>query len=77
MREQLVRYKYLTPFCRFVIRLSDGSRIHVNEPGQLGRFDDQKVQSTDLRGRWMWIAYRAHRPSSLKTSRSLPPERWI
>jgi hypothetical protein len=69
VREQLVRYKYLTPFCRFVIRLGDGSRIHVNEPGQLGRFDDEKVQYTDARGRWRWIAYRAHRPSSLKTSR--------
>ena len=50
MREQLGRYKYLTPFCRFVIRLGDGSRIHVNEPGQLGRFDDEKVQHTDARG---------------------------
>jgi hypothetical protein len=59
MREQLVRYKYLTPLCRFVIVLASGSRIHVNEPGQLGRFDDEKVQYTDARGRWMWIAYRA------------------
>jgi hypothetical protein len=59
MREQLVWYKYLTPFCRFVIVLASGSRIHVNEPGQLGRFDDEKAQFTDTRGRWMWIAYRA------------------
>ena len=35
MREQLVRYKYQVPFCRFVIRLADGTRIHVDEPGQL------------------------------------------
>ena len=69
MREQLVRYKYLTPFCRFVIRLGDGSRIHVNEPGQLGRFDDQKVQYTDARGRWMWIAHRTIAAVELKTSR--------
>ena len=77
MGNQLVRYKYLTPFCRFVIRLDTGDRIHVDDPGQLGRFDDEKVQYTDSRGRWMWIAYRALRPWSLKTSRSLPPERWI
>jgi hypothetical protein len=59
------------PFCRFVIRLASGTRIHVDAPGQLGRFDDEKVQFTDARGRWRWIriAYRAHRPSSLKTSR--------
>ena len=29
------------------------------QPGQLGRFDDQKVQYADALGRWMWIAYRA------------------
>jgi hypothetical protein len=51
MREQLVRYQHLTPFCRFVIALASGSRIHVSEPGQLGHFDDQKVQYTDARGR--------------------------
>jgi hypothetical protein len=66
MREQLVRNKYLTPFCRFVIVLASGSRIHVNEPGQLGRFDDEKVQFRGARGRWRWIAYRAHRPPELK-----------
>ena len=77
MREQLVRFKYQVPFCRFVIRLGDGSRIHVDAPGRLGPFDDERVQFTDARGRWMWIAYRALRPSSLKKSRSLPPERWI
>ena len=59
MREQLVRYKYLMAFCRFVIVLASGSRIHVNDPGQLERFDDERVQYTDSRGRWMWIAYRA------------------
>jgi hypothetical protein len=59
MRERLVRYKYLTPFCRFVIVLASGTRIHVDAPGQLGRFDDQKVQYTDARGRWSWIAYRS------------------
>ena len=58
MREQLVRYKHLTPFCRFVIRLECADRIHVNEPGQLGAFDDERVQFTDARGRWQWIAYR-------------------
>ena len=66
MREQLVRYKYQTPFCRFVIRLASGSRIHVDEPGPLGRFDDEKVQFTDARGRWMWIAYRAIATIELK-----------
>ena len=50
MREQLVRIKYQPPFCRFVIRLGDGGRIHVNAPGQLGPFDDRKVQFTDARG---------------------------
>ena len=53
-----------------MIRLSDGSRIHENAPDQLGRFDDQKVQYTGARGRWMRIAYRAHRPSNLLNSRS-------
>jgi hypothetical protein len=37
MGEQLVRYKHLTPFCRFVIRLASGSRIHVDAPGRLGQ----------------------------------------
>jgi hypothetical protein len=69
MREQLVRFKYQVPFCRFVIRLASGTRIHVNGPGQPGRFDDQKVQFTDSRGRWRWIAYGAPRPWSLKTRR--------
>jgi hypothetical protein len=50
VREQFVRYKYQAPFCRFVIRLADDSRIHVNEPGRLGHFDDEKVQFTDARG---------------------------
>jgi hypothetical protein len=77
MREQLVRYKYQTPFCRFVIRLGDGSRIHVNESGQLGRFDDEKVQYTDARGRWMWIAYRAIAAVEFKDKPLIPPERWI
>ena len=56
MREQLVRYKYLTPFCRFVIRLSDRSWIHVDAPDRLRAFDDQRVQYTDARGRGRWIA---------------------
>jgi hypothetical protein len=34
-----------------VIRLASGTRIHVNDAGQLGRFDDEKVQYTDARGR--------------------------
>jgi hypothetical protein len=75
MREQLVRYKYLTPFCRFVIYLGDGSRIHVNEPGQLGRFDDEKVQFTDLRGRWTWIAYRGIAAVEFKDQPLIPPEK--
>ena len=33
--------------------------MQSSREGQLGRFDDQKVQYTDARGRWMWIAYRA------------------
>ena len=41
-----------------MIRLASGTRIHVDELGQLRRFDDQKVQYTDARGRWMRIAYR-------------------
>jgi hypothetical protein len=59
VREQLVRFKYQVPFYRFVIRLASGTRIHVDAPGRLGPFDDERVQFTDARGRWMWIAYRA------------------
>ena len=77
MREQLVRYKYLTPFCRFIIVLASGSWIHVNEPGQLGRFDGKKVQYTAPRGRWMWIAYRAITAVEFKDQPLIPPERWI
>jgi hypothetical protein len=76
MREQLVRYKCLTPFCRFVIRLASGTRIHVNEPGQLGRFDNEKVQFTDARGRWRWIAYRAIAAVEFKHQPLIPPE-WL
>jgi hypothetical protein len=76
MREQLVRYKYEVPFCRFVIRLSDGSRIHVDAPGQLGRFDDQKVQYTDARGRWSWIAYRGIAAMELKDQPLIPPDKF-
>jgi len=77
MREQLVRFKYQVPFCRFVLRLTSGTRIHVDAPGQLGPFDGERVQFTDTQGRWMWIAYRGIAATELKTSRSLPPERWI
>lgn len=35
----------------FVIVLAFGTRIHVNEPGRLGRFDNEKVQYTDAWGR--------------------------
>jgi hypothetical protein len=76
MREQLVRYKYLTPFWRFVIVLVSGSRIHVNEPSQLGRFDEEKVQFTDARGRWMWIAYRSIAALEFKDQPLIPPEKW-
>jgi hypothetical protein len=31
----------------------------MHPPGQLGPFDDERVQCTDSRGRWSWIAYRA------------------
>jgi hypothetical protein len=44
MREPLVRYKYLTPFCRFVIVVASGTRIHVEAPGRLGPFDDERVE---------------------------------
>ena len=62
MRQQLVRFKYQVPFYPFMIRLASGTRIHVDDPGQLGLFDDEKVQFTDRRGRWMWIAYRDRDP---------------
>jgi hypothetical protein len=73
MREQLVRIKYQVPFYRFMIHLASGTRIHVDEPGQLGRFDDQKVQYTDARGRWMWIAYRAIVAVEFRDQPPLPP----
>ena len=76
MREQLVRFKHQVPFCRFVIRLGDGGRIHVDAPDQLGRFDDQKVQYTDARGRWRWIAYRAIAGLEFKDKPLIPPERF-
>jgi hypothetical protein len=58
MREQLVRFKYQVPLYRFVIRLASGTRIPVDAPDQFGRFNDQKVQFTDARGRSIWIASR-------------------
>jgi hypothetical protein len=45
-------------------------------PGQLGRFDDQKVQFTDTRGRWSWIAYRAIAAVEFKDQPLIPPEKW-
>ena len=51
MRTCIGRLQDQGPFCRFVIVLASGTRIHVDEPSQLGRFDDQKVQYTDSRGR--------------------------
>ena len=71
MREQLVRLQYQVPFCRFVIRLGDGSRIHVDEPGQLGPFSDQAVQFTEARDRWSWIAYSAIAASEFLTVRAV------
>jgi hypothetical protein len=76
-REQLVRFKYQVPFCRFVIRLGGGSRIRVDEAGQLGRFDAERVQFTDSRGRWMWIAYREIISLEFKDQPLIPPERWV
>jgi hypothetical protein len=37
------------PFYHFVIHLVSGSRIHVDAPGQLGHFGDQK-RSTRMPG---------------------------
>ena len=76
MREQLVRTEHLTPFCRFVIRSASGMQIHVTAPGQLGRFDDEKVQYTDARGRWRWIAYCGIVAVEFKDKPLIPPERW-
>jgi hypothetical protein len=40
MREQLVRFKYQVPFCRFVIRLASGTRkfrVKANHPRPVQR----------------------------------------
>jgi hypothetical protein len=76
VREQLVRCKYQVPFCRFVIRLASGTRIHVHAPDQLGRFDDGRVQFTDARGRWSWIAYRAIAAIELRDKPLIPPPKF-
>jgi hypothetical protein len=76
MRDQLVNFKYQVPFCRFVIRLASGTRIHINEPGQLGPFDDQKVQYIDARGRWMWIGYNAIAAIEFKDKPLIPLARF-
>jgi hypothetical protein len=70
MREQLVRYQYQTPFCRFVIRLEDGGWIHVDAPGQLDRFDDEKAAVHPLPGAAGCGSPTARlRPWSLRTRR--------
>ena len=41
-----------------------------------GPFDDEKVQFTDARGRWMWIAYRAIAAIELKDQPLMPPAKF-
>jgi hypothetical protein len=67
MREQLVRIKYQTPFCRFVIRLASGTRIHVNDPWA---FSWEKRGGLERAGATDGWAQRACR--SARSSASIP-----
>ena len=75
MRERLVHYKHLTPFCAFAIVLASGTRIHVQAPGQLGPFVAEAVQFTDARGRGRWIPYDRIAAPEFTEPPLLPPER--